>query len=54
MRPGVCFWRSGSGEFEEKYADRRDRSGKNRKWREEPEVARRTGIKEAIKNEDSR
>ncbi|WP_349675006.1 DUF2809 domain-containing protein, partial [Hungatella hathewayi] len=28
--------------------------GKNRKWREEPEVARRTGIKEAIKNEDSR
>ena len=37
MRPGVCFWRSGSGESEDKYAERRDRSGKNR------EVAGRTG-----------
>jgi len=29
-------------------------AGRTGKWREEPEVARRTGIKEAIKNEDSR
>ena len=64
---GCLLWRSGSGEFEEKYADRRDRSWKNQevagrtgKWREEPEVARRTGsseknrYKRGNKNEDSR